>query len=155
MRIRAFFLTFKDLQPRSGYKHLFSAFTIELSGIIIDTTNAQHRETSITYIGLSQFFTVGVWRSLVARALGVGEVAGSNPVTPTRHIALFDCFPDDCKMVGKAVLDLKVINQLRQRAVNRSRQFGKGEKSWSRQAVITLSSRPTSRAFMLSVLRGE
>lgn len=26
---------------------------------------------------------VGVWRSLVARTLGVGEVAGSNPVTPT------------------------------------------------------------------------
>lgn len=24
----------------------------------------------------------GVWRSLVARTLGVGEVAGSNPVTP-------------------------------------------------------------------------
>lgn len=29
---------------------------------------------------------VGVWRSLVARTLGVGEVAGSNPVTPTIHM---------------------------------------------------------------------
>ena len=27
---------------------------------------------------------VGDWRSLVARTLGVGEVTGSNPVSPTR-----------------------------------------------------------------------
>lgn len=28
-------------------------------------------------------FSVGVWRSLVARTVRDGEVAGSNPVTPT------------------------------------------------------------------------
>jgi hypothetical protein len=31
----------------------------------------------------------GVWRSLVARTLGVGEVAGSNPVTPIERVRLW------------------------------------------------------------------
>ena len=32
--------------------------------------------------------TVGLWRSLVARSLGVEEVAGSNPVSPTFGVAV-------------------------------------------------------------------
>ena len=31
---------------------------------------------------------VGTWRSLVARTLGVGEAAGSNPVVPTISIPI-------------------------------------------------------------------
>ena len=31
-------------------------------------------------------FSVGVWRSLVARTVRDGEVAGSNPVTPTTKL---------------------------------------------------------------------
>jgi hypothetical protein len=33
--------------------------------------------------------SVGAWRSLVARLLGVQEVAGSNPVAPTSFIREF------------------------------------------------------------------
>jgi hypothetical protein len=33
-------------------------------------------------------FLVGAWRSLVARTLGVREVAGSNPAAPTIQIML-------------------------------------------------------------------
>lgn len=29
------------------------------------------------------FFNIGIWRSLVARILGVDEVVGSNPAMPT------------------------------------------------------------------------
>jgi hypothetical protein len=34
--------------------------------------------------------TVGTWRSLVARTLGVREVAGSNPVVPTIETQTFE-----------------------------------------------------------------
>jgi hypothetical protein len=41
--------------------------------------------------------TVGTWRSLVARTLGVREVAGSNPVVPTIFIAV------NAHLVGKSL----------------------------------------------------
>jgi hypothetical protein len=34
----------------------------------------------------------GVWRSLIARLLGVQEVAGLNPVTPTNLFVSFHFF---------------------------------------------------------------
>jgi hypothetical protein len=45
-------------------------------------------------------YIVGTWRSSVARTLGVGEVAGSNPVVPTiyeklRHINVFQALGYD------------------------------------------------------------
>ena len=36
--------------------------------------------------------SVGTWRSLVARTLGVGEAAGSNPVVPTIHFQNFPSY---------------------------------------------------------------
>jgi hypothetical protein len=38
---------------------------------------------------------VGTWRSLVARTLGVREVAGSNPVVPTISRSSLLTFDDD------------------------------------------------------------
>ena len=35
------------------------------------------------------YIVIGVWRRLVARFLGVEEVVGSNPVTPTCEKSLF------------------------------------------------------------------
>lgn len=39
------------------------------------------------------FLSVGLWRSLVARNLGVVEVAGSNPVSPTNLVTSLSFIP--------------------------------------------------------------
>ena len=58
-----------------GHKQFFQRFSKE------------HKKTlDMAEIKCYNILVIGVWRRLVARFLGVEEVVGSNPVTPTKKV---------------------------------------------------------------------